>query len=106
MKIYKRLVRDKVPDMILRDNQLPVTRTLNDKEYEEELNKKLEEEVKDYLVNKNYIDMIDIVEVIDAILDFKGIDKDSFEKERINKANKKGTFKDRTYLEKIMEQTD
>jgi predicted house-cleaning noncanonical NTP pyrophosphatase (MazG superfamily) len=106
MKVYKRLVRDKVPDMILRDNQLPVTRTLNDKEYEEELNKKLEEEVKDYLVNKNYIDMIDIVEVIDAILDFKGIDKDAFEKERINKANKKGTFKDRTYLEKIMEQTD
>ena len=78
MKVYKRLVRDKVPDMILRDNQLPVTRTLNDKEYEEELNKKLEEEVKDYLVNKNYIDMIDIVEVIDAILDFKGIDKDSW----------------------------
>jgi len=106
MKVYKRLVRDKVPDMILRDNQLPVKRTLNDKEYEEELNKKLEEEVKDYLVNKNYIDMIDIVEVIDAILDFKGIDKDEFEKERINKANKKGTFKDRTYLEKIMEQTD
>ena len=49
MKTYKKLVRDKIPERIEKDNLVPICRTLNDKEYQMELNKKLVEEVKEYL---------------------------------------------------------
>ena len=45
MKVYNKLVRDKIPEIILKDNELPSTRILNDEEYIQELNKKLQEEV-------------------------------------------------------------
>ena len=49
MKTYKKLVRDKIPEIIEKDNLVPICRTLNDKEYQIELNKKLVEEVKEYI---------------------------------------------------------
>ena len=49
MKVYNKLVRDKIPDIILKDNELPVTRILDDEEFIKELNKKLQEEVNEYL---------------------------------------------------------
>ena len=33
MKTYKKLVRDKIPDIILKEGSLPTTRILDDKEY-------------------------------------------------------------------------
>ena len=41
MKTYKKLVRDKIPDIILKEGSLPTTRILDDKEYIKSLNKKL-----------------------------------------------------------------
>ena len=36
-KIYNKLVRDNIPDIIRSDNEKPVTRILTDAEYEKEL---------------------------------------------------------------------
>ena len=49
MKKYNKLVRDKIPTIMLKDGQLPTTRILDDEEYIKELNKKLTEEVNEYL---------------------------------------------------------
>jgi len=102
MKVYKRIVRDKIPDIMLKDNTLPVTRILDDKEYIEELNKKLKTEVDKYLDTNNIEEMIDILEVIRAIIDYKGSSYTEIENKRKKKAKVKGTFKDRVYLEKVM----
>ena len=106
MKTYNKLVRDKIPDIILKDHCLPTTRILDDSEYLEELNKKLLEEVNEYLKDDNIEEMVDILEVIRAILDFKGTTYEEIEDKRVKKLKKRGGFKDKVYLEKVMESGD
>ena len=48
MKIYNKLVRDNIPEIMIKNGAKPVIRILNDEEYLRELNKKLSEEVKKY----------------------------------------------------------
>ena len=106
MKKYNKLVRDRIPDIILKDHCLPTTRVLDDEEYIKELNKKLMEEVNEYLEAENIEEMVDILEVIRAILEFKGVSYDEIEEKRIKKAKKRGAFKERVYLEKVAEPGD
>lgn len=106
MKIYNKLVRDRIPEIILKDNELPSTRILNDEEYIQELNKKLQEEVNEYLEAENIEEMVDILEVIRAILDFKGVTYEEIEEKRIKKATKRGAFKEKIYLEKVLQNGD
>jgi len=106
MKVYNKLVRDKIPDIILKDQALPVTRILDNKEYLKELNKKLQEEVNEYLEEENVEEMVDILEVIRAILDYKEVTYEEIEEKRIKKAKKRGQFKDKVFLEKVVENGD
>ena len=106
MKVYNKLVRDKIPEIILKDNELPTTRILDDEEYIKELNKKLQEEVNEYLEAENIEEMVDILEVIRAILEHKGVTYDEIEEKRIKKANKRGAFKEKIFLEKVLQNGD
>ena len=49
MKEYNKLVRDKIPEIMINKGCKPVTRILNDEDYLNELNKKILEEVNEYL---------------------------------------------------------
>lgn len=106
MRIYNKLVRDRIPDIILKNNELPATRILSDEEYIKELDKKLQEEVSEYLEAGNIEEMVDILEVIRAILDYKGVSYEEIEEKRIKKANKRGAFKEKVLLEKVVENGD
>lgn len=106
MKIYNKLVRDNIPDIILKDNELPITRKLDDKDFIKELNRKLQEEVNEYLEEENIEEMVDILEVIRAILEYKGVSYEEIENKRIKKANKRGAFKDKIFLEKVIQNGD
>ncbi|MCI8273032.1 MAG: nucleoside triphosphate pyrophosphohydrolase [Clostridia bacterium] len=103
MKIYNKLVRDKIPEIINSDNRLAITRTLNDSEYLNELNKKLQEEVKEYLEDNNVEELADIVEVIYGILISKKVSIEDFEIIRKNKVDKRGAFNKKIFLEKVIE---
>lgn len=106
MKVYNKLVRDKIPDIILKDNELPVTRILDDEEFIKELNKKLQEEVNEYLEGENVEEMVDILEVIRAILEYKMVSYEEIEDKRKKKSQKRGAFKDKIYLEKVIQNGD
>ena len=99
MKVYNKLVRDKIPEMIVNENRHPVTRILDNDEYRVELNKKLQEEVKEYIEDNNVEELADIVEVVYGILDSMDISIEEFESVRKAKVDKRGAFKDRIYLE-------
>lgn len=100
MKIYNKLVRDNIPEIMIKNNAKPIFKILNDEEYISELNKKLNEEVKEYLLDGNIEELADIEEIILAILKFKNVSSNEFEHIRKQKVLKKGAFNKKIFLEK------
>lgn len=101
MRSYNKLVRDKIPSIIMENGESPITYVLNDDEYFKELNIKIKEEVNEYLESFDVEELADIEEVIRAILDYKNISYDEFEEIRMNKVNKRGAFKEKIFLERV-----
>lgn len=101
MKEYNKLVRDKIPEIIKLNNQNPIIEILNDNDYKEELNKKLLEEVNEFINDDNIEEIADVLEVIYAILDYKEISREEVEKVRNEKKVKRGAFSRRIYLKKV-----
>ncbi|MGN1269331.1 MAG: phosphoribosyl-ATP pyrophosphohydrolase [Clostridia bacterium] len=99
MKTYNKLVRDKIPDIIRAEGKLVKTKTLNEEDYRNELNKKLQEEVKEYLEDNNVEELADIVEVIYGILNSMNISLENFETIRKEKEQKRGAFKEKIFLQ-------
>ena len=99
MKIYNKLVRDKIPEIIKSEGREVKARTLTNEEYKKELNKKLKEEVKEYLEDNNAQELADIVEVVYGILNSMDITIEEFEKIRKEKAKKRGAFNKKIFLE-------
>lgn len=103
MKVYNKLVRDKIPEIITKDNKKAITKILNDEDYLTELNRKIQEEVKEYSESNNIEELADIVEVIYGILETKNISLEEFENVRKSKVQKRGAFKEKIFLEKVIE---
>lgn len=98
MQEFNKLVRDKIPEIIERNNEICTTKILNDDEYLKELNIKLQEEVKEYLESGEVEELADIEEVLRAILDVKNTSYSDFENLRKVKVNKRGAFKNKIFL--------
>jgi len=100
VKIYNKLVRDNIEKIMISNGAKPITRILSDEEYQKELDKKLLEEVKEYLESGEIEELADIEEVILAILNTKGQKKENLEEIRKNKVLKRGAFKKKLFLER------
>ena len=100
MKIYNKLVRDNIEEIMIKNGAKPVTRILDDEEYLIELNKKLLEEVNEYLESGSIEEIADIEEVILAIIKTKGINKEELEEVRKQKVLKRGAFNKKVFLER------
>lgn len=98
MRVYNKLVRDKIPEIMVTNGAKPVTRILDEHEYLQELNKKLLEEVNEYLQDCNVEELADIQEVMNAILGVKGVSQETFEEIREQKVLKRGAFNKKIYL--------
>ena len=98
---YKKLVRDKIPEIIMRNGDSPITRILNNDNYIKELNIKLKEECEEYLSSGEVEELADLEEVLRAILKTKSVTYEEFEKIRLEKVEKRGAFEKRIYLEGV-----
>ena len=98
MKTYNKLIRDKIPHIIKSKGESCEVRILGDEEYLEELNKKLLEEVKEYLSSGEIEELADIEEVLMAILDAKKCSFNDFEALRREKVEKRGAFTEKIFL--------
>lgn len=100
MKIYNKLVRDKIPEIMIDNGAKPIFRILSDEEYLGELNKKLQEELNEYLKSSNIEELADIEEVLLAIISYQKISEEEFKEIRLSKVKKRGAFKKKIFLEK------
>lgn len=96
---FNKLVRDKIPEIIRSKNETPVTHIAEEVEYRTALFKKLEEEVDEFRQKPSADEAADILEVIYAICDELGIDKNTIEPIRQKKTEERGAFKSRIILE-------
>lgn len=103
-KFYNKLVRDNIPKIIMSNGSTNVEwKALNDEEFLECLNTKLQEELKEYLESGDIEELADLEEVLRAILNVKKITYDEFEKIRITKTQKRGGFYKKIFLESVEE---
>jgi predicted house-cleaning noncanonical NTP pyrophosphatase (MazG superfamily) len=102
-KIYNKLVRDRIPDVIRKSGHYPVYRILSQEEYYQGLRIKLQEEVSEFLSSDEDTEIADILEVVDAILNHRGIAKQAIDDIRSKKAKSNGQFNERIFLEKVEE---
>lgn len=99
--VSKKLVRDRIPEIIKSDGKIPLIHMANDSEYWEKLREKLLEEVDEFLKDEKKEEIVDILEVIHSICEFKNINFNELEKLRKKKANNRGSFKNKIILDEI-----
>ena len=100
-KIYDKLVRDKIPEIIMNSGKACSTEVLDDERYIELLDQKLFEEMLEYHQDKSIEELADIVEVIYAIVKFRGLSVEEFEKIRVSKADERGGFEQKILLKSV-----
>ena len=106
MKIikYNKLIRDKIPEIVELSGKKAIVEELNDISYKKHLDEKLGEELQEYLSSDNVDELADLIEVIYAILKYKGLDISEFELIRKRKAEKRGAFDKRLLLKEVIEE--
>jgi predicted house-cleaning noncanonical NTP pyrophosphatase (MazG superfamily) len=98
MTKFNKAIRDKIPEIIQKDGHTCNIQTLSDEKFLVEIEKKLSEEVTEYQNDKNPEELADILEVIYAIAQLKGISKEELEKIRVKKLQDRGGFEKNLFL--------
>ena len=105
-KVYNKLVRDNIPEIIKGNGGEPYTRILDDEVYKKELEKKLNEEYHEVLeaTGKERVEeLADMIEIIKSLAQLEDSTLDEVIEVAQEKAQKRGAFKDKIYLEKVIE---
>lgn len=96
---YNKLIRDKIPEIIKKNGGVPVFHIADEKEYWEKLKEKLVEEFEEFKKDESAEELADILEVLDAIVDYKGFKKEEFDRIKNKKAEERGKFQKRIILD-------
>jgi len=100
--IQNKLWRDKAPELMEQMGSIIHCKKLNNTEYDEELRKKLIEEIQEVVSAKNQKELTeelaDIFEGIDALCALHGINKSEILKVQEEKKQKRGGFYERKYV--------
>ena len=103
MPIYNKLVRDRIPEIIIKAGKEPITSVLTDEEYIKMQDKKLNEECAEYQADKNIEELADMLEVIIAITKVRGYSLNELERIRAEKADKRGGFEQKIFLKEVID---
>lgn len=98
---HNKLVRDLIPAIIEASGKTCVTRILSDEEYLAALDAKLTEELAEYQADKSMEELADLLEVMMAVAEARGHSFAEVEAVRKAKAEKRGGFRERIFLESV-----
>jgi predicted house-cleaning noncanonical NTP pyrophosphatase (MazG superfamily) len=105
-QIFNKLVRDKIPEIIISHGESAIYRELSLEEYRNELYKKLIEESNEVISSKTKEELMqelsDVYEVILSIALLEGKTIDDVVNEANKKREKRGGFEKRLFLEKTI----
>lgn len=99
---YKKLVRDKIPEIIENNGDACETRILDEEEFQIELKKKLVEEAKEVLncsKEKLIDELADVLEIVNNLASVNQLKMEDVEKEMKIKREKRGGFDKKIFLE-------
>ena len=102
-KIYNKLVRDRIPEIIEASGKSCKTEILSDEKYLEMIDAKLDEELAEYHMDQNIEELADLLEVIRAATLARGYTLDELEAIRATKAEKRGGFEKKILLIETIE---
>ena len=101
MKVYNKLVRDKIPEIIKASGKECEIEIVNGKEKEELLEKKLLEEVNEFMEDKNLEELADIMEVLFGLAKNLGYTEEDLINKRNEKLEERGGFKEGIVLKTV-----
>ena len=102
-KTYNKLVRDLIPEIIEASGNESKTRILDNDEYLEMIDSKLDEELLEYHKDQNIEELADLLEVIYAATIARGYTLEELETVRTEKAAKRGGFANKIFLIETIE---
>lgn len=100
---YRKLVRDRIPEIIETSGKTCVTEILSDDEYLRMIDAKLDEELAEYHKDQNIEELADLMEVIYAAAIARGYTIEQLENVRAEKAEKRGSFQKKILLVEVTE---
>lgn len=103
LKIYNKLVRDRIPEIIEASGNTCITEILSDEEYLKMIDAKFDEELAEYHKDQNIEELADMLEVIYAAAVARGYSIEELEKVRVEKAEKRGGFSKKILLKEVEE---
>ena len=103
IKVYNKLIRDKIPQIIEDSGKKAIIEKVTDQEYLDLLNAKLGEELQEYLDSQSVEELADLVEVVYAILEHKEVSQQEFEDIRKQKVEERGAFRDKLLLKEVID---
>lgn len=101
MKVYNKLVRDKISEIIKADGRECDTAIVTGDEKYKLLEAKLEEEVNEFLEDKNLGELVDVMEVLFGLADSLGYSEEELLKARDKKREERGGFKEGIVLKAV-----
>ena len=106
-RIYNKLVRDKIPEIIEAKGEKAVTIILNDQEYWNALLEKALEELNEVRsaedLEETKTELADLLELIRAAAIARGYTLEELESVRAEKAKKRGAFNEKIFLIEVEE---
>lgn len=98
---YDKLVRDRIPEIVRADDEEPITHTADEEEYERRLREKLLEEAEEFAADGDRAELADVLAVVRAIRDHRGLTAEELARTCDEKAAERGGFGDRVVLEAV-----
>jgi predicted house-cleaning noncanonical NTP pyrophosphatase (MazG superfamily) len=101
MKTYNKLVRDKIPEIIKADGRECEIEIVGKEEKYKLLEAKLQEEVNEFLKDKNLEELADVMEVLFGLAESLGYSEAELLKARDKKLKERGGFKEGIVLKRV-----
>jgi predicted house-cleaning noncanonical NTP pyrophosphatase (MazG superfamily) len=100
---YKKLVRDKIPQLIEESGRSQTSRIMSEKEYHDALIDKIVEEMEEFRQTDNEEEIADVYEALDCLVKLKDYEPMRIDYLRMKKREQQGSYNDRILLDEVEE---